>query len=373
MAGSSPAMIAVLPDCSAFPVESDTTLAKISFFPLPIAPTLGEIAEWTGAKLGDGADPGRIVRDVAPLDEADPDDLAFLDNPRYLDAFRSTRAGAVLVAPRFAPHAPKGCALLITPQPYRAMAETMARLYPQAMKPHSAFGETGVSPAAFVHSAARLESAVVVDPGAVIGPGAEIGAGALIGANAVVGPGVRIGRDSVVGPQSTIAHALIGDRVIIHPGVQIGQDGFGFALGPRGHLKAPQVGRVIIQDDVEIGAGTTIDRGANHDTVIGEGTKIDNLVQIAHNVVIGRHCVLAAQVGVSGSTVIGDFAALGGQAGLTGHIHIGSGAQIAAQSGIMRDIPPGTTWGGSPASPMRQWLRQTAALRKLTEHGPTAE
>ena len=348
-------------------------MAKISFFPLAAAPTLGEIAEWTGAKLADGADAGRIVRGVAALDGAGPDDLAFFDNSRYLDAFRLTRAGAAFVAPRFAAQAPKGCVALVTPQPYHAMAKTMARLYPEAMKPRSAFGETGVSPAAFVHSAARLEPGVVVDPGAVIGPGAEIGAGALIGANAVVGQGVRIGRDSVVGPQATIAFALIGDRVIIHPGVHIGQDGFGFAMGPRGHLKAPQVGRVIIQDDVEIGAGTTIDRGANHDTIIGEGTKIDNLVQIAHNVVIGRHCVLAAQVGISGSTVIGDFAALGGQAGLTGHLTVGAGAQIAAQSGIMRDVPPGTTWGGSPAAPMRQWLRQAAALRRLTAHEPTAD
>ncbi len=326
-------------------------MAKISFFPLAAAPTLGEIAQWTGAKLGDGADPDRIVRDVAPLDEAGPDDLTFLDNPRYLDAFRSTRAGAAFVAPRYAAQAPQGCALLVTPQPYRAMAETMARLYPQAARPRSAFGETGVSPAAFVHSAARLEPGVVVDPGAVIGPGAEIGAGALIGPNAVVGPGVRIGRDCVVGAQATVACALVGDRVIIHPGVHIGQDGFGFALGPRGHLKVPQVGRVIIQDDVEIGAGTTIDRGANRDTIIGEGTKIDNLVQIAHNVVIGRHCVLVAQCGVSGSTVVGDFAALGGQAGLTGHLTIGPGAQIAAQSGVMKDVPAGDEMGRIPGRP----------------------
>ena len=350
-------------------------MAKISFFPLTAAPTLGEIAQWTGAKLAEAADPDRVVRDVAPLDEAGPDDLTFLDNPRYLDAFRSTRAGAAFVAPRYAAQAAQGCALLVTPQPYWAMAGTMARLYPQAARPQSAFGETGVSPAAFVHSAARLEPGVVVDPGAVIGPGAEIGAGALIGANAVIGPEVRIGRDSVVGAQATVMCALIGDRVIIHPGVHIGQDGFGFALGPRGHLKVPQVGRVIIQNDVEIGAGTTIDRGANRDTIIGEGTKIDNLVQIAHNVVIGRHCILVAQCGVSGSTVVGDFAALGGQAGLTGHLNIGPGAQIAAQSGVMKDVPAGTKWGGSPAVPQREFLRQGAVLRRLTISGrePSAE
>ena len=157
---------------------------------------------------------------------------------------------------------------------------------------------------------------------------------------------MRIGRDCSIGATVTVSHALIGDRVIIHPGVRIGQDGFGFAMGPQGHLKVPQIGRVIIQDDVEIGANSTIDRGANRDTVIGEGTKIDNLVQIAHNVVIGRHCVIVAQVGISGSTTLGDFVALGGQVGVTGHLRIGAGAQIAATSGVMSDVPPGARWGG---------------------------
>ncbi len=340
-------------------------MAKIRFFPLAAAPTLGQVAQWAGAALSEGADAERIVRDVAALDEAGPDDLAFLDNPRYLADFRATRAAAVLVAPRYAVQAPAGCATLTTPQPYRAMAEVMARLYPQAIKPRSTFGETGVSPAAFVHSAARLESGVIVDPGAVIGPGAEIGAGAVIGPNAVIGPQVRIGRDSVVGALASIACALVGDRVIIHPGAHIGQDGFGFAMGPRGHLKVPQIGRVIIQDDVEIGAGATIDRGANRDTIIGEGSKIDNLVQIGHNVVVGRHCILVSQSGVSGSSVLGDFAALGGQAGLTGHLEIGAGAQIAAQAGVMTDVPAGERWSGAPARPLREFFREVAAVRKL--------
>jgi UDP-3-O-[3-hydroxymyristoyl] glucosamine N-acyltransferase len=252
------------------------------------------------------------------------------------------------------------------------MAATMARLYPSAARPVSSFGEKRVSPLAHVHVAARLEPGVTVDPGAVIGPGAEIGAGTLIGANAVIGPGARIGRDCAIGPGATISCALIGDRVIIHPGAHIGQDGFGFALGAGGHLKVPQIGRVIIQNDVEIGAGTTIDRGANRDTVIGEGTKIDNLVQVGHNVVIGRHCVLVSQSGVSGSCVVEDYAALGGQAGLAGHLHVGVGAQIAAASGVMNDVPAGERWGGAPAMPLREFFREVAAVKKLARGAPKA-
>ncbi len=340
-------------------------MAKIRFFPPRSAPSLAVVADWCGASLASDADRGRIITDVAALDQAGPGDLTFLDNPKYLDEFRATRAGAALVAARHAASAPAGCAVLITPEPYRAMAMAMAKLFPTAVRPSPVFNETGVSPGAFVHPSARLEAGVVVDPGAVIGRGAEIGAGTVIGANAVIGPEVRIGRDGAVGASTTITAALIGDRVIIHPGVHIGQDGFGFALGPRGHLKVPQIGRVIIQDDVEIGAGATIDRGANRDTVIGEGAKIDNLVQIGHNVVIGRHAVLVSQSGVSGSSTIGDFAALGGQAGIAGHLRIGAAAQVAAAAGVMTDIPPGERWGGAPAKPIREFFREVAAVKKL--------
>ncbi len=249
------------------------------------------------------------------------------------------------------------------------MAETMTRLYPGAARPGSTFEELDISPRAHVHATARLEPGVVVDPGAVIGPGAQIGAGTLIGANAVVGPQVCIGRDCSIGPGATLACALLGDRVIIHPGVHIGQDGFGFAMGPRGHLKVPQIGRVIIQDGVEIGAGSTVDRGANRDTIVGEGTKIDNLVQIGHNVVVGRHCILVSQCGVSGSCVLEDFVAIGGQAGLAGHLRIGAGAQIAAAAGVMNDVPAGERWGGAPAQPLREFFREVAAVKKLAK-GP---
>jgi UDP-3-O-[3-hydroxymyristoyl] glucosamine N-acyltransferase len=346
-------------------VNGTPPLAKVRFFPPSSAPSIAEVASWCGATLAAGADAGRVVRDVASLDQAGPGDLTFLDNPRYLDALKRTQAGAALVHPRYAGEAPAACAALIAREPYRAMAMVMTKLYPSAVKPGSVFGETGVSPMAYIHPSARLESRVVVDPGAVIGRGAEVGAGTVIGPHAVIGPEVRIGRDGAVGASATIAAALIGDRVIIHPGAHIGQDGFGFALGARGHLKVPQIGRVIIQDDVEIGAGVTIDRGANRDTVIGEGAKIDNLVQIGHNVVIGRHTVLAAQSGVSGSSVIGDFAALGGKAGIAGHLTIGAGAQVAAAAGVMTDIPAGERWAGAPAKPVREFFREVAALKRL--------
>ena len=340
-------------------------MAKIRFFPPSTAPSLAEVASWCGATLASEVEAGRVISDVAALDEAGPGDLTFLDNPKYLDVFRATRAAAALVAARHAEAAPAGCAVLVSREPYRAMAMVMTKLFPAAVKPGSVFGETRISSAAYIHPSARIEAGVIVEPGAVVGRGAEIGAGTIIGPNAVIGPEVRIGRDGAVGASTTIVAALIGDRVIIHPGAHIGQDGFGFALGPRGHLKMPQIGRVIIQDDVEIGAGVTIDRGANRDTVIGEGAKIDNLVQIGHNVTIGRHAVLVSQSGVSGSSTLDDFAALGGQAGIAGHLKIGAGAQVAAAAGVMTDIPAGERWGGAPAKPIREFFREVAAVKKL--------
>jgi len=247
----------------------------------------------------------------------------------------------------------------------------LARLYPAAYRLEGAYGGHAghISEGAHIHASARLEPGVTVEPGAVIGARAEIGTGTTIGAGTVIGHDCRIGRNCYIGPNATLIHSLIGNRVTVHGGARLGQDGFGFAMGPRGHQKVPQIGRVVVQDDVEIGANTTIDRGANRDTIIGEGTKIDNLVQIAHNVVIGRHCVIVSQVGISGSTTLEDFVVVAGQAGLVGHVTIGMGAQVGAQAGVMNDVAPGARVLGSPAKPGRQYFREVATLEKLAAKG----
>lgn len=317
----------------------------------------------SGATLPEGADAARVVSGAAALEMAGPGDLAYMDNPKYVAALSATKAGFVLVSSRFADRAPPSAVILVTATPYHAFSRVLTCFFPSALRPESVFGAQGVAPGAVVHATAVLEQGVTVDPGAVIGPGAEIGAGTVIASNAIIGPQVRIGRNCSIGAGSTIQASLIGNRVIVHPGARIGQDGFGFAMSPKGHMKVPQIGRVIVQDDVEIGANSCIDRGASRDTVIGEGTKIDNLVQIGHNCVIGRHCVICAQVGMAGSTTLEDFAVLGGQVGLAGHLTIGAGAQIAAQSGVAGDVPRGSRYGGYPAQPALSWARESAWLK----------
>jgi UDP-3-O-[3-hydroxymyristoyl] glucosamine N-acyltransferase len=328
--------------------------------------TLAAIAEAVQAKPADGADLSLEIEDVRPLDRADKGDLSFFDNPKYLPAFTKTGASACLVAPKFASQAPDATTCLVTPEPYRGFAKALYLFYPDGLKPKAALEDAapGASP---VHPSAILEPGVIVEPGAVVGPEARIGAGTTIAAGSVIGYRVHVGRECFIGPSASVTHALIGNHVTIHAGAAIGQDGFGFAMGRTGHLKVPQIGRVIIQDHVEIGANTTIDRGALRDTVIGEGTKIDNLVQIGHNVVIGRHCIIVAQTGISGSAELGDFVALGGQVGVVGHVKIGAGAQIAASSNVRGDVPPGVRWGGTPAKPARLWFRELALLRRLAE------
>ena len=324
------------------------------------------VAEAAQAEAAGGADLDTEIKDVRPLDGAAKGDLSFADNPKYVPLLTKTAASACLVAPKFASKVPSGTACLLTPEPYRGFAKTLVLFYPEALKPKTAGGWEGQG-AAHIHPSATLEQDVTVEPGAVISPEARIGQGTTIAAGSVVGYRVHIGRNSYIGPNVSITHALIGNRVVIHAGVAIGQDGFGFAMGREGHLKVPQIGRVIIQDDVEIGANSTIDRGALRDTMIGEGTKIDNLVQIGHNVVIGRHCIIVSQTGISGSSELGDFVALGGQVGVVGHLKIGAGAQIAGSSNVRGDVPPGARWGGTPAKPVRQWFRELTLVRQLAE------
>ncbi|HUZ74832.1 MAG TPA: UDP-3-O-(3-hydroxymyristoyl)glucosamine N-acyltransferase [Stellaceae bacterium] len=334
-------------------------MADPRFFTVAGPFTIAEIARRTGAAIAGAVAADRVLTDVAPLGSAGPDELSFLGNPKYLDALRRTRAGAAFVHPDRAAAAPPGLTLLLTPAPYRAYAIAAQAFYPDPLP------VPGIAPSAVVDPSARLGAGCAVEAGAVIGARVEIGREALIGAHAVIGPGCILGDSVRLGAHASLSHCIIGARVRIYPGARIGQDGFGFAPDPAGHVKVPQLGRVIIGDDVEIGANTTIDRGAGPDTVIGAGTMIDNLVQIGHNVEVGRGCVLVAQMGISGSTRLGDFVMIGGQSGLTGHLRIGNGARIAGQSGVMRDVAPGETVMGSPAVPIRDHHRQVVLLRRL--------
>jgi UDP-3-O-[3-hydroxymyristoyl] glucosamine N-acyltransferase len=321
--------------------------------------TLAELAEHTGATLSSPAMADRRVSDVAPLDRAELENISFLDNPKYVETFRGSRTGACFVRERYAEMAPSGMALLLTEDPYRCYALTAQRFYPV----HAP--GVGISPSAIIDKTAKIGEGCRIEHGAVIGPNVEIGKHCSIGANTVLHEGVRLGSDARIGALCSISHCYIGNRVIIHRGVHIGQDGFGFAMNREGHVKVPQLGRVMIEDDVEIGAGTCIDRGTGPDTLIGAGSKIDNLVQIGHNVQIGRNAVIVAQSGIAGSTRIGDGAVLGGQVGISGHVKIGPGVKIAAKSGVMGDVPAGASYGGSPAVPVKDWHRQTIAIARL--------
>lgn len=337
------------------------------FFDKRDAITLSEIANLVAADatLEDMAD--LKITDVAPIDEASEGQITFLDNPKYVASLAGTKASAVLCAKKHKDKVPEGVVALVVANPYQAFSQVSAAFYPQSMTPLPFFGQDGISQGAHIHPSAKLEKDICIEPGASIGANAEIGEGSVIGVNAVIGQGVRVGRNSHVGANAVLQHSLVGDHVIIHPGVCIGQDGFGFAMSPMGHRKVPQIGRVIVQDNVEIGANTTIDRGANRDTIIGEGTKIDNQVQIGHNVEVGRHCILVSQVGLSGSCKLEDFVAIGGQSGVAGHITIGMGSQVAAVSSVKDDLPAGGRYGGAPAKPFRQWFREIAAVKRLAE------
>ena len=324
--------------------------------------SLAEVCARAGTVLPAGADATIRIEDLAGLEGAGPTHLSFFSGGREMvEAFARSRAGFCLVPQKDAPRGVhSGMRLLPVASVAQAFAALAALFYPDASQ--SVWAQTdAISPLA------KLGRDVILGPGVVIGPAAEIGDRVRIGANAVIGPGVAIGHDCEIGSNTSISHAYIGDRVTILPGAAIGQPGFGFASSPAGHVKIPQLGRVIIQDGVEIGAATTIDRGALGDTVIGEGAKIDNLVQIGHNVQIGRHVVLVSQTGIAGSSVVADFAVLGGQVGIADHVRIGAGARLAARSAMVsgQQIEGGQDYGGVPAKPVREWLREIHAVSQL--------
>jgi UDP-3-O-[3-hydroxymyristoyl] glucosamine N-acyltransferase len=305
----------------------------------------------------------RLLTGVAPLQKAGPNEVSVLHNPRYAAAMESSRAGLIVVGEDMAARVPPGSVPVVVRDPHDSWAKVATLFHPPPRTVPGVHASAVVDPQAWVDPSAEI------GPLAVIGARAEIGAGCHIGAGAVIGVGVVMGEGCRVGALASVSHAIIGRRVYVYPGARIGQEGFGFAVTAAGFRTVPQLGRVILEDDVEIGANSTVDRGASHDTVIGAGSRIDNLIQIGHNVQLGRGCLMAAQSGISGSTVIGDHVQIGAQAGLNGHVTIGSKSRIGAQAGVMSDLAPGSVVVGSPALPLREFFRNVAVLRRLARKG----
>jgi UDP-3-O-[3-hydroxymyristoyl] glucosamine N-acyltransferase len=297
---------------------------------------------------------------VAPLQTAGQDEVSFLDNRRYAAALEQTMAGAVIVHPQMQARVPSSAIAIVTASTYEGWARVAALFHPVLPS------RPGIHPTALVNRDARVDATAEIGPYAVVEAGAEIGPGCRIGPFVSIGAGVIMGRDCRIGANVSLSHALLGSRVYIYPGARIGQEGFSFATTKVGFLSIPQLGRVIVEDDVEVGANSTIDRGSTRDTIIGVGTRIDNLVQIGHNVRLGRCCVIVAQVGIAGSTILEDFVQVGGQAAMAGHLRIGQNSQIGAQAGVISDVPAGSVLLGSPAQPRKEFFRQVATLRRMT-------
>lgn len=322
--------------------------------------TLAEIADRVEGTLS--GDPEHRISGVAPVDQAGSGQLSFVANPRYLPYVQGTRAGVLLIPEALAERLPEAVPTIVVRDAHEALYRVLPLLYP-SVKP-----SPGVHPTAAVAEDAEVGADVTVGPFAVIEEGARIGDGARIGAHAVVGAGAVVGRGCVVHPQATLyPGVVIGERCVIHSGARVGKEGFGFVWLEGGHRRIPQVGGCVLEDDVEVGCNTTIDRGSIGDTVIGAGTKIDNLVQIGHNDRIGRHVLLISQVGISGSTTVGDGAVLGGQAGVGGHLSIGAGARVGGQAGVTGDVPDGATFSGYPARPHREAMRAQGLIFRLTD------
>ncbi|RFC67238.1 MULTISPECIES: UDP-3-O-(3-hydroxymyristoyl)glucosamine N-acyltransferase [Mesorhizobium] len=327
--------------------------------------TVGDVARLVGASLSDGVDESAEISGLAKAEAGGVGTLVFVEGRKHAALLKKLSATAVICTPDLVSEVCSGTVAIAHRRPQLAFARVGRVMFPASAIPGPLTAERGVSPHATVDPSAMIEDGAIVEAGAVIGPNAAIGAGTVVAPNAAIGHGCKIGRNGYVGPGASVQYALIGDRVTIHGGARIGQDGFGFVFGEKGPERMPQLGRVIIQDDVEIGANSTVDRGALDDTIIGEATKIDNLVQVAHNVKIGRGCVIAGHCGLSGSVTLGDYVMLGGRVGIADHVTIGSRVQIAAASGVMDNIPDDARWAGAPAVPVRDFFRQVSAIRKL--------
>ncbi len=330
------------------------------------------IADTVGAELVDAVDGGIEIDDLRPLTLAGDTHLTFCTSRKYAGDLAATQAGACLIKLRDASLVPEGAAAVTTEIPHRAFALAVGLLYPEVLQPRAA-AAAAAADGVLIHPTAEIAEGVTIEPGAIVGREARIGTGTTVAAGAVVGYRVFVGSNCYIGPGASVTHALIGDRVTLHAGARIGQDGFGYAMSAQGHLKVPQIGRVIIGNDVEIGANSTVDRGFLMDTTIGEGTKIDNLVQIAHNVVIGRHCIIVSQSGIAGSAELGDFVIMGAHSGVVEHVKVGSGALIAGMAHVKDDVEAGARMGGTPARPFKDWARELAAVKRLAKNGPSRE
>lgn len=323
--------------------------------------SLKELCELTGAELTQVNQGAHIIKGVAPLLRAHPHHVAVFHNRKYLEDFQKSQAGACFVDQASVGKAPAHMVCLVTSKPYRAYAKALAAFY--AEDPPT----SGISAHAFIDSSARIGKNCLIEPGVVIKAGVEIGDFTKIYAHTVINEGVKIGRHCEIQSHGWIACTLMGDSVRIGPQCSLGKKGFGFDLDEEGYVSVPQVGRLIIGNHVEIGAQCNIDRGSLDDTRIGDGTRIDSLVQLGHNVQMGKGCVIVSQVGIAGSTTLGDFVMIGGQGGLAGHLKVGDRARIGAQAGVMRDVSSGATVIGAPAIPFTQWQRQTILLEKLVK------